>query len=176
MLVAVTHTDAAVEHATTALRYIRPDWRMRYPVNTRVGGRITFKGGKGTKFCGVDPGDDKLKCTYSLPHSSQVVGFSMLDGGDGTRVLKYKGYYCGLYHDGTEIKCKETKLPATGRFRFTDETGRSGSGNDSSDRNNFSFKGTNDKVCCDQGNDGVKCSRDKVGSWETFHMLNQNWD
>jgi hypothetical protein len=113
----------------------------------------------GGKYCGFDSDDKKMKCTFGQP--SYRTHFTVV----GTNGLKFGNRYCSLWHDGTEIQCRKEDTVQRwpfGYFNFNRIR-----------KGDFSFQGKVGnvwKTCCDEGNNGVKCNRGKVGSWETFQI------
>lgn len=129
---------------------------------TPVGGNIvTFMGGKGKQYCGVDRTNTSIQCNFA-GSSDDTTQFLIEDLNDGTFALKnmYTGQYCS--DRGDKIECNKDVIGAWEKFHWIDQ------GNST-----FSLTGPKSGVkrhfCADEVT-RVVCNREKAGAWEMFTL------
>ena len=122
------------------------------------GNIITFMGGKGKQYCGVDA-NKAIQCNVAGA-TDDATQFLVEDLGDGTFALKSMrtGQYC---HDmGDKVVCHSDVVGAHEKFHWIDQ------GNSA-----FALtgpkSGTKRLYCADEDN-RVVCNRKNAGEWETF--------
>jgi hypothetical protein len=124
-----------------------------------VGNIVTFMGGRGKQYCGVDSTTSSIQCNFAGA-TDDTTQFVVEDLGDGTFALKnmYTGQYCS--DRGDKIECNKDEIGAWEKFHWIDQS-----------ESTFSLTGPKSGVkrlfCADEVN-RIVCNRGKAGPWETF--------
>jgi hypothetical protein len=142
---------------------------------------ISFKVGKDGKYCGYDDYDGKMKCSWNIQHDDRTT-FDIQQwrrrANSYTIKSRKSGKWCSLTHDRVEIKCQDPTERRTERgvavsqFDFADQDGKFIlTGN-----MRFRESGYTQMICSGRGNDGVKCYKKGVDSWERFSTLSAHYN
>lgn len=130
-----------------------------------AGNIVTFMGGNGKQYCGVDRTNTSIQCNFA-DSTDDTTQFSVEDLGDGTFALKnmYTGQYCS--DQGDKIECNKDVVGSWEKFHWIDQS-----------ESKFSLTGPKSgkkrHFCADEIN-RVVCNRDKAGAWETFTIGTSN--
>lgn len=129
-----------------------------------VGNIVTFRGGKGKQYCGVETNNYSIQCNFAA--TSDTTQFVVEDLNDGTFALKnmYTDLYCTDL--GDRIVCNKDVIGPWEKFHWIDQS-------DSKFSLTGPKSGKKRHFCADEGN-RVVCNRPKAGDWEKFTIGSSN--